>query len=73
MTVVATPEPEGPPSRNDDHDGPAGVAPTAHGGEGEVDEELATPEYCKIAPNMVNKTMRLEEASIVPKMPSSVM
>jgi hypothetical protein len=52
VTVVATPEPEGPPSRDD---GPAGVAPTAHGGEGEVDEELATPEYCKIAPNMVNR------------------
>ena len=76
VTVVATPEPEGPPSRNDDRmtARPAAIAPAAHGGEREVDEKLAGPEYCRIAPKIVNRMMRLEDTStVVPKMPSSVM
>ena len=76
VTVVATPEPEGPPSKNDDS---TTVLPTLDVLPPMIENEksmknLPAPLNCKNAPKIVNKIMSVEETSMaVPKMPSKVM
>ena len=76
VTVVATPEPEGPPNKNEDS---TTVLPTLDVLPPMMENEksmknLPAPLNCKNAPKMVNKIMRVEETSTaVPKIPSKVM
>ena len=76
VTVVATPEPDGPPSRKDDSTTarPAALRLPPMAANEKSMKNLPAPEYCRTAPKIVNRMMRLEETStVVPKMPSSVM
>ena len=76
VTVVATPEPDGPPSRNEDSttERPAALRLPPMAANEKSMKNLPAPEYCRIAPKIVNRMIRLEETStVVPNMPSSVM
>ena len=76
VTVVATPEPEGPPSRNDDN---TTARPEALGWPfmARIEKSMKkrpAPEACRIAPKIVNSTISVADTSIAePKMPFSVM
>ena len=75
-TVVATPDPDGPPIRNEDSTTarPAELRLPPIAAKENSMKNLPAPEYCRTAPKIVNRMMRLEETStVVPKMPSSVM
>ena len=76
VTVVATPEPDGPPSKKEDI---TTVLPTLEVLPPIKEKEksmknLPAPLNCKNAPKMVNRIIRVAETSTaVPKIPSSVM
>ncbi len=76
VTVVATPEPDGPPSRNDDSTTarPAALRLPPMAANEKSMKNLPAPDCCSTAPNTVNRMIRLEATStVVPKTPSSVM
>jgi hypothetical protein len=76
VTVVATPEPDGPPSRNDDS---TTARPAALGWPFMASSEKSmkkrpAPEACRMAPKMVNRMISVADTSIAePKMPFKVM
>ena len=76
VTVVATPEPEGPPSRNDDSTTarPAALGwPFIARSEKSMKKRPA-PEACRMAPKIVNRMISVAETSMAePKMPFRVM
>jgi hypothetical protein len=76
VTVVATPDPEGPPSRNEDsttvRPAPDRCPPSS--AKLKSRKNLPAPECCRKAPKMVNMMMSVADTSIaVPKIPSSDM
>ena len=75
MTVVATPEPDGPPNKKDDmtivRPTPELLPPIA--AKEKSIKNLPAPVNCKKAPKIVNKIIRVEETSTaVLKIPSKV-
>ena len=75
VTVVATPEPEGPPSRNEDktivRPTPEDLPPIAANEKSM--KNFPAPVNCRKAPKIVNRMISVAETSTaVPKMPSSV-
>ena len=76
VTVVATPEPEGPPIRNEDSTTarPAALRRPPMAANEKSMKKRPAPDCCSTAPNTVNRMIRLDATStVVPKMPSSVM
>ena len=76
VTVVATPEPDGPPIRNDESTTarPAALRLPPMAANEKSMKKWPAPDWCRTAPKMVKRMMRLEDTStVVPKMPSSVM
>ncbi len=76
VTVVATPDPDGPPSRNDDSTTvrPAPERRPPISAKLKSRKNLPAPECCRNAPKMVNMMISVADTSIaVPKMPSSDM
>ena len=74
--MVATPDPDGPPSRNEAsttvRPAPVGLPPIAENEKSM--KNLPALEYCSTAPKMVNRMISVDDTSIAaPKMPSSVM
>src|SRR6476646_1655603 len=73
VTVVATPDPDGPPSRNDDsttvRPAPACLPPIA--AKLKSRKNLPAPDCCRNAPYIVNRMISDDETSTaVPKIPS---
>ena len=76
VTVVATPEPDGPPSRNDDSTTvrPAAFALLPISVIEKSMKNFPAPECCRNEPKIVNSTISVAETSTgTPKIPSSVM
>jgi hypothetical protein len=74
-TVVATPDPDGPPSRKDDRttERPAALRLPPSAAKEKSMKNLPAPDWPRNAPKMVNRMIRLDETSTAtPKMPSSV-
>ena len=65
VTVVATPEPDGPPAGRGQHDGAAALCDARHGREREVDEEFAGTGILQDGPKIVNRMMMLDDTSTV--------
>ena len=76
VTVVATPDPDGPPSRNDDSTTarPAELRRPPIAAKEKSMKKRPAPDACSTAPKMVNRMIRLEATStVVPNTPSRVM